>query len=517
MNRAVSPAATGTRPRSTRKQLFTLHAWVGFHLAAVMALVLATGTFATIANEIDWLLQHDMRVDPDGARVSWGDMAEAVRAHRPDATLVSLQELGGDHFAFRARMVDEHGRQTFVHVDPWTGEVTGETHPLTVQRFLRDLHRYLFLPNYLGIHVVCSLAFVLAISLYTGLKTARNWRTLLFRVRTDRGTRVFLGDLHKSAGLWASWFFVVMIATGVWYLVEFEAAVAGARFEPPRPGLTAERAEALGPVIRDAGTDAYLRTAARVFPELRPTQILYPTRARDSVNVLGVLGNPLLRERANRVFIDPVSLEVLKVQREDQISWAAWLNETADPLHFGYFGGLPTKLLWFGAGIAMTGLSLTGVWLTWRRLRSTTPSRAQWATAPVLLLSAFFFVGWLERYVGTEVPRAERILAAETLPEGGRAELRAVLSERTGTPTGLLRVVARAGSPDDRIALQRATLTLGDEVLEARGRDTGPVTALRLDVPRDRVRAGATLHAVLAFNGGRTLELEGRYTEDVRP
>ena len=38
-----------------------------------------------------------------------------------------------------------------------------------------------------------------------------------------------------------------------------------------------------------------------------------------------------------------------------------------DPLHFGYFGGLPVKILWFILGLTPGALALTGTWMWWRR------------------------------------------------------------------------------------------------------------------------------------------------------
>jgi uncharacterized iron-regulated membrane protein len=504
MNRGTGSAAAAVGPRSARKRLYALHAWVGFQLAAIMALVLATGTIATLSNEIDWLLQHDMRVTPDGERVSWGRIAEAVQAHRPEAHLITLQDMGGDHFAFRARVEDPYGRQTFVHVDQWTGEVTGETHPLTVQRFFRDLHRYLFMPNYLGLPIVSAMAFVLGISLYTGLKTARNWRTLMFRVRARKGPRVLVGDAHKAAGLWGSWFFVVMIVTGIWYLAEFGAAIGGARFEPPRPALGEARIEALGPVIRDADTDAYLEVVEAVFPELRPTAIHFPFSVGHAVTVLGHVSNPLLRQRANRVFLDPVSLEVLRVQRDTDISWTAYLNEMADPLHFGNFAGLPTKLIWFVFGLAMTGLSLTGVWLTWRRLDDKSPSRAQIATLPVLMLSALFFFAWLDRQLGPEVPAGERLLAHAALPGGGTVEMRLALAA-DGSPSGRILAVTKADEGRPNVA--SAAVDIGGRTFSANAKGTGPVVVVALDVPDQLLTDPQTLHLRLELRDGGVVQL----------
>ena len=222
------PGRAPIRKKSERKQLYELHTWLGFHLALVMSLVLLTGTIATISNEIDWLIQHDMRVTPKGEFIGWGALETAARAYSPGDVVVSISSMPvssvpADHFAYRARMVNESGGQYFLHLNQWTGEVTGTTHPLTVQRFFRDLHRYLFMPNFIGLPLVTSLAFVLAVSLYTGLKTTRNWRTLATRIRLKKGARVAVGDAHKFTGIWASWFFIIIVVTGVWYLAVFDS------------------------------------------------------------------------------------------------------------------------------------------------------------------------------------------------------------------------------------------------------------------------------------------------------
>lgn len=398
---------SSARSKSARKKLYELHAWLGFHLAALMALVLATGTIATVSHEIDWVIQHDMRVVPDDEKVSWGTMYDAVLNARPDASILSLFEMEGDHFAYRARIVDAYGRQDFVHVNQWTGEVTGETHPLTVQRIFRDLHRYLFMPNFIGLPLVTSLAFVLAISLYTGLKTSRNWRTLLFRVRVNKGPRVLWGDAHKAAGLWSIWFFVIVIVTSLWYLFEFGAAASGNSVQAPRASVSLERVEAFGPTISNRDPDEIVRAATDAFPDWRPTLIFFPTSARQTIEIQGSVGNPFIRDRANRVFLDPEDLSVVKVQKAPQIGWASYLNEMADPLHFGVFGGLPTKLIWFIFGVFLTGLSLTGVWLTWRRLKTSKPSITQFATLPVLIISMLFATAWYDRLQGPSLPNQE--------------------------------------------------------------------------------------------------------------
>jgi uncharacterized iron-regulated membrane protein len=456
LNRHDTFAGSPTgKQKSARRKLFDLHSWVGFHLALLMTIIIATGTIATVSNEIDWVFQHDMRVTPDGSQVSWQVIEDAARSFDPEGRIINLEVMPGDHFAYRARMTSAQGQQYFLHINQWTGEVTGTTHPMTVQRIFRDLHRYLFMPNFIGLPLVTAFAFVLAISLYTGLRTTRNWKTIATRIRFSKGTRTAIGDAHKAYGIWAIWFFLVMIVTSVWYLAEFGAGVAGSWFEPERPKLEAARVEAFGDIIRDRGAGDIIDAAAAAYPELKPTQILYPFTARDPVTVLGTTGNPFLRDRANRVFLDPVTLEALKVQRASDIGALAWVNELADPLHFGYFGGLPSKLVWFLFGLGMTGLSLSGVWLTWKRLKTTAVSRAQFATFPVLLISFAFATGWYDRLHGPSLPDSER-LCSDLQMGASRVTVYLEAEEEAALPAAV-RVAVSA--PDGRPNIQTVSVS----------------------------------------------------------
>jgi len=412
-----SNVKTDKEPRSNRRKLFKLHSWVGFNLAFIMSLVLATGTIATISYEIDWLVQADMRVTPGEEKVSWQTMTDAVKSYAPDSSLISIQALRGDYLAYRATVKDEYDRRYFIHVNQWTGEVTGETGVITVQRVFRDLHRYMFMPNFIGLPIVCSMAFILLISLYTGLKTARNWKTLMTRVRFNKGSRVMVGDAHKAAGLWGIWFLLLMAITGIWYLAEFIAGMnayfnknAELAFEPARPTLSVERLDSIGNIIKSSSTNEIILAAETAFPEIKDniSIIYFPFNVNQPIAVLGERGNPILRPRANRVFLDPESLEPIKVQRSEEISWIAWLNETADPLHFGFFGGLTTKLIWFVFGVGLTGLSITGVYLTWKRLDTRQVSRAQYSTFPVFIMASLFcFLFWYPGYKTPNRPHSE--------------------------------------------------------------------------------------------------------------
>ncbi|MDX1636569.1 MAG: PepSY-associated TM helix domain-containing protein [Balneolaceae bacterium] len=81
----------------------------------------------------------------------------------------------------------------------------------------------------------------------------------------------------------------------------------------------------------------------------------------------GQAGNPLTRNRANKVYLHPFSGEVVHVQRSAELSAAEFITDMADPLHFGYFGGMATKIPWFIFGLAISFSVLSGTYLWYIR------------------------------------------------------------------------------------------------------------------------------------------------------
>ncbi len=54
------------------------------------------------------------------------------------------------------------------------------------------------------------------------------------------------------------------------------------------------------------------------------------------------------------MYINPNTYEVVKVQNAKNISTTMWINDIADPLHFGNWGGLTTKIIWFIFGLGIS-------------------------------------------------------------------------------------------------------------------------------------------------------------------
>lgn len=342
-----------------RSAWWWVHHWLGLKLAIFMTFVLATGTLATLSNEIDWMVDPAQRVMPrDRPVASWGDWAAAVKAAEPEATIQYMSAPLDPWFAARAVIERPDGGLRLAYVNPWTAEVQGVHGWFNVNRFLRNTHRHLMMPVAIGVPIVCSMALVLIVSLVTGLVTYKKfWRGFLrwprWRAgRVEEGRR-FTGDLHRFAGLWSIWFLLLMVVTSVWYLAE----VLGAAAPPgPRPEVVTGAAQPVGPDL-----DRLIDRARAADPELRISGVSFPADKGRGVMVSGQARAILVRERANAVWVDPRDARILQTARGETLNVHQRISEAADPLHFGTFGGLATRLIWFLFGVLLTGLSVTGV------------------------------------------------------------------------------------------------------------------------------------------------------------
>jgi uncharacterized iron-regulated membrane protein len=399
-------AASGTMQatKTSRRPLaYRLHSLLGLKLSLFMAFICATGTIATVSHEIEWLILPQVRATTSAEPAGWGAMWDAARRHRPKGWvrgIGSYDRSDAGYFAKDAAVRLPDGREITVLVDPGTGQVTGEQIGTPFTAFMRGLHYYLFTPGDWGFYLVTSLGFVLLGSVITGLIVYKKfWRGLFKRPRAARGPRTLLGDLHRLAALWALPFTGIIAITSVWYVAER----AGVAWESAAP----DTASPLRQQPTGAQVAGWVATASAAMPGLTVTGVSLPWGDGDPVVVQGEWKAWLVRERTNAAYIDPVTGKLLGLRAAHEMGAGERIVHTADPLHFGNFAGLTGKLLWFGFGVMLTGLAVSGAMIHGKRLAgaSTDTLAGAWrrslgsAFVPSLLLIAavpawYFVNGW---------------------------------------------------------------------------------------------------------------------------
>lgn len=358
MTAVAATSAVKASPR--RSRWWVVHQWAGLQASLLLAFILATGTLATVATEIDWLIHPAMRVVPrDGPPASWGDIATSARVAAGNARVERISAPVASRFAVEVIASGGKEDQRFrIQIDPWTAKVQGITSWTNTQRILRELHRHLMLPLDWGLPVVAILSLPMILSAVTAFWVYKKWWRGFFRLPQSRPTRRgdarrFIGDLHRFAGLWTWWFVLLIGLTGLWYLVEWGGGEA-----PPmsRPATMPAPTQ-----LEGAALDQLVAKALQTYPGLRISSIYFPDGKQGGVIIMGQAEALLVRDRANSVQLDAASRQPVQRLRGVDLSVHQRISEAADPLHFGNWGGLASKLLWFACGCVLTGLAVSGL------------------------------------------------------------------------------------------------------------------------------------------------------------
>lgn len=351
------------------KVLFQLHGWIGIKLSILFFIVCFSGTLATLSNEMDWLFYPAIRANKAGERVAYNKLANEVQKAYPDGS-ITYWVMPKEPYLNDIVYVDLNGQRHYVFVDPYKGTVTGAT-TVTFQRFFRDFHYYLFMPFYqIGYFTVLIFAFLLFASLMTALVFYKKWWRKLLDLKTGSGKLVLFRSLHRLVGLWSLPFVLVFSLTGIWYFIErTNLGKVSDLSNPPTPRLSNEQIDQDTSVsfsyVLDYDRAAHV--AKQAIPGLQIRGIVPTDDVKSPIYLRGKSHVPLVRNRANRVYLDPLSYAPLMVQKAEDIPTVMYLNDIADPIHFGNWGGLLTKIIWFFSGLAISSLILTGIWIALRR------------------------------------------------------------------------------------------------------------------------------------------------------
>ena len=348
---------------SSPRTWFRIHGWFGLNFGLLLFICCISGTVATLSHEIDWLLNPSMRADSRGpAAWSWERWRTAIMTRHPQASLVQLEAPPDNGWAAHATIAYGPSDWRHVYVHPDTAEVQGTFSQFNVARFFRSFHKQFYIyPGVLphGVYAVGPLAVVLLLSAISALLFYRiRWNDLLLRQRSA-STRTWWSSLHRATGVWALLFTIVFAVTGIWYMVERAAVDLGMPIGGAEPLAAAMTIETV-PSAAALDLDTSIQRARANFPALDVRSVFFPNRADGAVTFYGQAEAWLVRGTANYVTVDPYSGTVLDERDAADLPVGVRLMQTADPLHFGNVGGLPTKLLWFLAGLAISISVLSG-------------------------------------------------------------------------------------------------------------------------------------------------------------
>lgn len=362
--------------KSRSKIWFLVHSWLAMPVWFFMLIICATGTLATISQEIVWLANPDIRASKpsaDAQRLSYGQVLEAIRRAEPEILVQSINRPQEDHFALDARVSYPDGTSPTLYVNPYTGAIQGVSPQFDFRQFTRALHGWWLVPFTNGYswgwYLVSLMGLPMLASLITGLVVYKKFWKGFFKptLRLRHGARIFWGDFHRLSGIWSIWFIAIISITGVWFLIQ--ALLADNHVSISTEGIPPVVAREEVPLVASGASvpridiDQAIEIAGQNIPGLEASFVGLPGNAYSHVSVWGRGWYPLMFQGAS---VNPYSGNVDHTRLLSDRSALEFVTESMRPLHTGDFGGLWLKLVWFVFGLILSMMVLSGL-LIWSK------------------------------------------------------------------------------------------------------------------------------------------------------
>lgn len=378
---AVVTDRGGENRKSRRRLWLALHGWFALPVWLLLFEICVTGTLLTVAHELVWLVDPTVRAsNPDSLpRKSLDEVVAAVAAAYPEGIVTSFGQRE-PYLAVDVTVALPHAPFARAHVNPYTAAVQGLTEGPGFTGTLFGLHSWLLFPSAgkvnFGWYIVTAMALPLLGSVITGLVVYKKfWRAFTRpRLRLSQGARTFWGDLHRLVGVWSLWFIIVIALSGGWFLVANLINLSGYKVFPEAPKVSRNVVPPPSPEVRRLmpDLDKAVAAAREAMPDFRTNFVRLPESAYSHTVLYGDRGPSLYGKYAYRVYVDPYTDQVGGAVLPEYMTTLQAASRLLPALHFGNFGGLATKLVWFVFGAGLSTMVLSGLIIWTRRTAQAT-------------------------------------------------------------------------------------------------------------------------------------------------
>lgn len=360
---------------SLQYSAYLIHSFIGLKLYFILTLVVVTGTFATFAQELDWLLYKQIQVTPQepAQRVNVGTLIDHFNSTYPHANSYYLKtHINQPWKASQISFDRKNGSWANAWYNPYTGNFQGETGYFTPGQFLAGLHSTLFIPE-IGRPVVNFLGLILLISVVSGLcALPKFWRHFLIKPRKQH-IRVFLLDLHKLAGLWSLWISLIMALTSCYWfylnpLVSDFSAPNPIQIKQEAPSLNLHIGDTLIPIPHENLISEVLDR----YPEILITIIETPQNPHEPLRIISSSKHWLVSDwNNNQIYQNPFTTEIIASNTVDDQSVGQRIISALEPLHYGTWSsgasGYLVKTCYFLGGMMLSFIAISGTLIQYQR------------------------------------------------------------------------------------------------------------------------------------------------------
>jgi uncharacterized iron-regulated membrane protein len=346
--------------RRIRNLAFLSHRYIGLAVALILMIVGLTGSLLVFQSEFDSfaIAQQYGKVIPQGEKTPISSILSTVQAKYPNGKITGIITIPDDPYKVRVKL----GNETKVAIaNPYTGEIMGEyIQEKSLIPLLFKLH-YQLMAGDLGETIVGITAFFLIVLSITGLLLWNGWKNIWlgFKIKWNAHPIRVNFDIHKVISMVSVIFLTAIAFTGLcWnFSDQTKPVIYAATFTPLPAPLTSKITENKS----DFSIDLMLQKADEIFPTANTTFISLPQKP-DAVVRIGKRQEGEIDHKFGdtRIYCDRYSGEVLRIEDALKATTAENILNWFTPLHYGTFGGLPTRILYVFIGISPLVLFITG-------------------------------------------------------------------------------------------------------------------------------------------------------------
>jgi uncharacterized iron-regulated membrane protein len=361
--------------KKLRNSIFNLHRYISLAAGLIAIVIGLTGSLIVFMPEINQSQLHQQigAILPKGERLPLESILDNVKATYSSYAEMALQRVylpTKIDDPFSVAIAIQGNDWVEVYVNPYTGKILGDSlHPNAIQNLFQiiyKLHTSLKLGD-LGVQIVGYVGLLMCIIAITGIVLWPGWRKLIagFKIKWDAHPKRLYFDLHKVVGIITAIFLLFTFFTGfAWNLAYVDPVVRAITFSPSLPELVSKPVSGQSPLP----LTQQVKTAQLALPDGVVKLINLTADPKAPLSLWMKLPQEQQQYGASHIYLDQYSGEVLRIENSSKVALGDKILNSFEPLHYGYFGGLPTRIFYVFVGFAPLVLFTTG-FVMWRYRR----------------------------------------------------------------------------------------------------------------------------------------------------
>lgn len=357
------------------------HTYLGIIAGAIVSLIGVTGSALVFQDEIDRALNPRLfEVAAQAHRLDLAEVAGIMKVRYPQyqVTAIGNNDITNLNLPYRISVLKNKrtGELTDLYLNPFNGDLTGRRNfQSSLMQVVLRLHMSLLLdlPGRILAGVSTLILLIITIS---GLRLwiPAKWKQLrsVLTVKFGASFKRQNYDWHNVIGFYTAPFVIMLCLTGFSLNIGIIAAPAliitgGEKLEVLSKLINAR--SAVKPGTKPISVEQLMKKAKSVMPQGQVKNLSFPARPEGTYTLEVINPGKIYLVKTDILMIDQYSGQIIFNSTKDfQNIGKAYIN-WLKPMHYGSFGGLPTKILAFAGGLSPLILFITGVIVWWPRYR----------------------------------------------------------------------------------------------------------------------------------------------------